>query len=225
MTNDEIRMTKERRMIPFGFRHSGFVICSDFGFRHSGFSSTTIQQMRYLLFILLLAPGCASYEYNVLRPQQLHVTDKPPVRLEQPPVTYDMVVADNDLVMTITNDTGDTLTLRADKSYVIDKTGASRAVRGMAIAPHSHIKFIFPPPKPYVRDDNPQVGFGFGAYDGGGMATGVGVGTGYGGGSVQNLDENVYWDWKGEGVVKFHFVFSDSKQTWEQDLIIDRKKK
>jgi hypothetical protein len=182
--------------------------------------------MRYaLLAILLLATGCAKYEYDLIQPVQQHIGQEPPVTLEQPPIRYEMVTDDSQLVVTMHNLTDTTLTLRQEKSYVIDKQGASRAVRGMAIAPKSYIRQTFPPPRPYVRDDGPNVGFGFGAYDGGGMATGVGVGTSTGGGQVQNLDENYYWEWDGEGQVRFHLVFSDDKNTYEHDLVIKRVKK
>lgn len=175
--------------------------------------------------LLLVTTGCAKYEYDILQPVQQHISSEPPVKLDQPPVSYEMVTDDSQLVVTMHNQTDTTLTLRPEKSYVIDKKGASRAVRGMAIAPKSYIKMTFPPPRPYVADDGPRVGFGFGAYDGGGMATGVGVGSGGGGGPVQNLDENVYWEWDGVGQVRFHFVFSDDKNLFEHDFVIDRVKK
>lgn len=179
--------------------------------------------MRPLLLLLpLLLTGCVKYEYDLIQPIQQHIGQEP-VALELSPVRYEFVADDSQLVVAMHNLTDTTLTLRQEKSYVIDKKGATRAVRGMAIAPRSYIRMIFPPPRPYVRDDSPRVGFGFGAYDGGGMATGVGVGTGYNG-PVQNLDENLYWEWNGQGQVRFHFVFSDDQTTWEHDLLIDRVK-
>lgn len=181
----------------------------------------------FLLLAVLMLVGCKSYEYDVIQPQPaLHVGTKQFVSTELSPLRYEMITVEDYLVMQIRNPTDRSVSLLPDKSYIIDQRGQSRSVNGLTIAPGSFIKLIFPPPRPYVRDEG---GFRFGVGTGIDTSGGFGtrLGTGYGGGgtsSVRNLDENYYWPWEGEGTVKFHFVFSDGKENFDHDLVIERKR-
>jgi hypothetical protein len=181
--------------------------------------------------LLALLTGCASYEYDLTQPAgaRVHIGTKDPAVAKIPPLRYELITVDSQLVMMIHNDTDAPITLRGDQSYLLDATGRSRNVRGLTIAPGSYGKFIFPPPKPYVPDSGIRLGVGTGIETAGGFHhRGVGTGVDYDSGGprqVQNLDDNYYWDWDDESAVKFHFVFNRSDGTaFTQDLVINRVK-
>ncbi len=188
--------------------------------------------MRYLPLLLLgLLAGCAHYEYDLTQPaaQQMHVGSDQSATTTIDPLRYEMITVESKLVMMIHNPTGQPITLDAARSYVLDADGRSRNVAGITVAPGSFAKFIFPPPKPYVRDSGGFV-FGSGIEPAGGFHHSAGIDSGagyYAGGprEVQNLDDNYYWDWDGETAVKFHFVFSDGSKSFTHDLTLQRVKK
>lgn len=179
----------------------------------------------------MLLTGCAHYEYDLIQPadHRLHAGTKNSATTTIEPLRYELITVESNLVMMIHNPTETPITLTPDKSYIVDADGRSRNVRGITIAPGGYAKFIFPPPKPYVRDDS-GVHFGFGTnietaggFHHGGAGSGVGYETG-GPRTVQGLDDNYYWDWDGETVVTFHFVFSDESKTFTHDLTLQRVK-
>ncbi len=188
--------------------------------------------MRYTILLLALLTGCTHYEYDLIKPadNRLHVGTKTSATTTIEPLRYELITVESKLVMMIHNPTDQPITLSPAKSYVLDPNGRSRNVQGITIAPGGYAKFIFPPPKPYVRDDS-GVHFGVGTsietaggfHHGRGLGTGVGYETG-GPRTVQNLDENYYWDWDGGTAVTFHFVFSDGDKTFTQDLTLQRVK-
>jgi len=185
--------------------------------------------MRYLPFLFLLLTGCAHYEYDLIQPmdQRLHAGTKEFATARIDPLRYELITAENRLVMEIRNPTDQPVALAGDKSYILDGSSRSRSVQGITIAPGSYVKFIFPPPKPYVQDDGGfRVGMGVetaGGFHDRNVGTGVGYDTG-GPRRIGNLDENYYWEWDDEDAVKFHFAYTSDGKSFAHDLVIKRTK-
>ena len=122
---------------------------------------------------ILLFTGCARYEYDVLEPPDLagHVGTESWVSLRrQGDIDYRVRTADDRLVMLIYNRGDETVRLLGDESALVDPSGESRPVAGATLPPGSHVKRIFPPPRPRVERFGPSIGIGIGA----------GYGAGYG---------------------------------------------
>jgi len=116
------------------------------------------------LSLLISAGGCARYEYELVEPREFtrHVGSSVDAVAEIDPLTYRLRSVDNRLVMRVYNNTDDSIELLGDRSSVVDPNGQSHPLQSMSIAPHSFIKLIFPPPKPYVYDNGPTFGVGVG---------------------------------------------------------------
>src|SRR5262245_50127092 len=98
----------------------------------------------------LLVGGCARYEYDVVRPDDLtgHVGTKEDVVFTRDPLEYRLRTADNRLVMRIYNPTDAPITLLGARSSVVDPDGQSHPLPSMTAAPESFIKLILPPLRP-----------------------------------------------------------------------------
>ena len=124
-------------------------------------------------FCLALTPGCARYEYDVLEPPELaaHVGTSSSVSLHrQGDIEYRLRTAGGRLVMLAHNRGDATVKLLGDDSALVDPRGESRPLAGATLPPGSHVKRIFPPPRPRVERYGPSIGIGIGA----------GYGAGYG---------------------------------------------
>jgi hypothetical protein len=188
-----------------------------------------------ILALLTLAGGCTKYEYDLVEPPELarHIGGERDEVVRVDPLVYHMRSYDNHLIIRIENPTDDPIRLLGDQSTVVDPGGQSHPLRTQTAAPHSFIKLILPPPRPYYR---PRSNIGFGI--------GVGMGLvyrrgGYWGGATfydpWDWDEpqyyalydpgNVaYWDWEGETEVKLNFVYERGERTFRHAFVFGRKK-
>ena len=112
---------------------------------------------------ILLATGCAKYDYVLLEPgdgEQLIVRDKRLV-VPQEPMTYRLGRVDGRLLVRIANPTDEPIRIVGERSYVVDPEGETHPIGGGTIAPHAYIDLILPPP-PQVYRSYPRYHFGAG---------------------------------------------------------------
>jgi hypothetical protein len=187
------------------------------------------------LALSTLVAGCATYEYDLVEPPDLarHIGTKADEVIKLDPLVYHLRSYDNHLVIRIENPGDDPIRLLGDQSTVVDPAGQSHPLRSQTAAPHSFIKLILPPPRPYYRSGS-NIGIGLG----------VGVGRVYGGhpywggaalydpwywdepryytlyepGSVD------YWDWNGETDVRLNLVYQRADRTFRDSFTFHRKK-
>ncbi|MGH7214220.1 MAG: hypothetical protein ACREIT_05605 [Tepidisphaeraceae bacterium] len=194
---------------------------------------TMIQLTHLTLFVvplLLLAAGagCANYEFDIVRPPEFarHIGRKGDTVFERDGLEYRMISYQNRLAVSVYNHGDDTIQLVGQRSSVVDPGGRSHPLRSQTIAPHSYVRFLLPPERPRV-DSGPRVGVGMGIGTGGrrGGFGGVGVGTDvYDHGGYVEDDSAYYWDWQGEGEVRFTIVYQRDEQTFEHDFVVRRGK-
>lgn len=183
-----------------------------------------------LLVFLLLAAGCASYEYDVVEPPQFfgHVTPKIEHTVSRPPLEYELRVRDNRLVMRVINNASGAITLSGTQSTVVDPEGRSRPLPTLTIAPGSFIQLTFPPPRPRVYyNTGPTFGVGAGTVimrsDASDLPRSPAVRTGqpvYL--RIADDDSVIFWDWNGEGEIRLLLVYQQGPETFTHDFVIRR---
>ena len=183
------------------------------------------------LLPLLFLVGCAKYEYDIVDPPDLtaHVGTKSDVVTEVDPLVYRWRTADNRLVVRVENPTDEPIMLLGERSTAVSPDGESHPLRGQTIAPHSHAKLILPPPRPRVYDSGPTFGVGVGVH-----SSTHHPHHGYPGHdpywdgprylAVYDDANAIYWDWKGETVVRLTLVYRRGDQTFSHPFTIRRKK-
>jgi hypothetical protein len=185
----------------------------------------------------LLGGGCARYEFDLVEPAELarHVGGKGEEVVPIDPLEYRLRAVEGRLVMNVINPTGDPVTLLGAQSYVVAPGGQSHPLRWQTIAPHTFVRLILPPMRPYYRA---------------GPTFGIGVGVGvshhhhYGGGfypypwmydpffdepryyTYYDESDVTYWEWKGESDVRIHLVYqrAGNAGTFSDDFTFHRKK-
>jgi hypothetical protein len=205
----------------------------------SRFSAAT----QLLLVPLLLAGGCARYEYDIVQPPELaaHVGANSWVVLRRGnDLEYRLRTADNRLVMLIDNRGERPVKLLGADSFVVDASGESHPLYSSTIPPGTYVKRIFPPPLPTMQRNGPTVG--------------VGVGAGYVGAmhvghahypyhypyphhslayddlepryyTVYDPNDRTYFDWPAEATVRFLFAFQrEGEDTFRHEFLIRRRK-
>ncbi|MCC6424349.1 MAG: hypothetical protein IT447_12805 [Phycisphaerales bacterium] len=170
-----------------------------------------------LTMLLLWCAGCATYEYDIVRPQELarHIGSQP-MAVQVEPLIYHLQSYDNRLVMQVQNPTADPITLLGDQSTAVDPDGQSHPLRSQTIAPGSFIKLILPPIPPRIERSGPSIG----------------IGIGYGRHDTcptpQYLtvyeDSALYWDWAGQTDAKINLVYERAGQRFAHSFIFARKK-
>jgi hypothetical protein len=193
-----------------------------------------IQSMRPFLPLLMLAcllvSGCAHYEYDIIRPQDLtaQVGTKEDVVFTRDPLEYRLRTVDNRLVMRIYNPTDAPITLLGDRSSVVDAGGQSHPLPSMTAAPQSFIKLILPPLRPYVERPSPSLEFGVGTVVSRNGHTYYHPGAPYYRPpqymAAYDVDSALYWDWSGETQIRMTLVFEQAEKTFEQEFAIQRRK-
>src|SRR5947207_207477 len=108
-----------------------------------------------LLTALPLLTGCATYEYDLLRPEQFvtHIPRKSEVKVTIDPLEYRFISYENHLVVRILNHADEPIQLLGSQSSAIDPNAEGHPLRTQTIAPATFIKLILPPPRPQFRDD------------------------------------------------------------------------
>ena len=124
-----------------------------------------------LLPLLLLLPGCVRYDYDVVQPSGLagRVGTKSWVSMRRDELEYRLRTVDDRLVMLVYNRGERPVKLLGADSAAVDPRGESHPLQSATILPGSHVRRIFPPPRPRVERYGPTFGIG------------AGVGYGYGG--------------------------------------------
>jgi hypothetical protein len=183
--------------------------------------------------LLFTLTGCATYEYDIVRPPdlRLHVFHDRDLVIQRAPLEYRLRAYEDRLVVRIYNSTQDTLKLVGDQSTVVDPTGQSHPLRGTAILPGTYIKLILPP-APHIEPAGPSVTFG--------MTYGVGYWHHpyygpywYGGYPYWNEPRYIvvyeagesYWTWHGETDVRVVLTFQRGNDVpFTQEWVFHRKK-
>jgi hypothetical protein len=184
------------------------------------------------ILLTTLLTGCARYEYGLTTPPDLarHIGAKTEEVIQRDPLEYRLRAVEDRLVMNIYNTTDDPIALLGDRSYVVAPSGQSHPLRSQTIAPHTFIKLILPPMRPFYREAGPTFGIGFG------------LSSGYGYRGFRNYDpffydyaepryytyydpsDATYWNWEGETDARLHLLFQRDKETFAQDFGFHRKK-
>ena len=184
------------------------------------------------LLLLLLATGCARYEYNIVQPPDLaaHIGSNTDQVVPRAPLEYRFRSYDNRLVIRIFNQSEDPISLIGERSIAVSPDGQSHPLRSQTIAPGSFIKIIFPPPEPRIYQPGPTFG--------------IGVGTSVGHYHRhphyhyhdpfpqdpryfvvwEDADPTYYWDWDGQSEVSATFVFKGPKDEFKHDWRFRRQK-
>jgi hypothetical protein len=184
-----------------------------------------------LLAAPLLLAGCATYEYDLLKPEQLatHIGRKQEVKIALDPLEYHFLAYENHLIVRIVNPTDDPIQLVGAQSAAIDPKGESHPLRTQTIPPGTFVKLILPPPRPTVYDPNPRIGFGIGVL---GAAGHPGYWDPYGSGfydepryyTVYDTADNSYWNWEGESTARLLLTFQRGEKTFRDEFTFGRKK-
>ncbi len=184
----------------------------------------------FVLMLLLLAGGCARYEFDLVAPPDLatHIGKDKESVIKRDELEYQMQAVESRLLMWVVNSTDDAIELLGPESTAVDPAGQSHPFRSQSIAPHSFVKLILPPMRPYYRA-GPTFGFGLGihAYRGRGA---------FGGGlydpfwdepryfAVVDEMDTLYWNWEDEGEARVRLTYRRGKEIFHHDFTFRRKK-
>ena len=180
--------------------------------------------------LLLLGGGCAKYEFDLVQPPDLatHIGRDTEKVLKRDELEYRMLSVDGRLLMHVVNATDDPIELLGPQSTAVDPSGQSHPFRSQTIAPHSFVKLILPPMRPYYRA-GPTFGIG------------VGVHAYHGSGSYWSewndpywdepryfamVDETdtLYWEWEGEGEARIRLTYRRGREEFHHEFTFRRKK-
>jgi len=185
-----------------------------------------------VFFLACLAGGCAHYEFKITSPPDMrrHVGTKEEVILRLDPLEYRMISFEDHLVIRIYNRSSATIQFLGEQSTVVDPSGQSHPLRGLAIPTGSFMKLVLPPMPHYLGASGPYIGVG------------MGVGYVYGGEWRDGLgfdnpmwtepryvavDEpgGVTWRWEGETDVRLLLSFqAGNEKPFTQEWVFHRKK-
>src|SRR5882762_9338797 len=126
----------------------------------------------FVVILSLLAGGCTRYEFDLAAPPDLatHIgRDKESV-VKRDELEYRMQAVESRLLMFVVNSTDDPIELIGQESTAVDPAGQSHSFHSQSIAPHSYVKLILPPMRPYYRA-GPTFGLGLGIHAYGGHSS------------------------------------------------------
>jgi hypothetical protein len=185
-----------------------------------------------LLLTLPLLTGCATYEYDLLKPEQFatHIPRKSEVKVTIDPLEYRFISYESHLIVRMLNHTDDPIQLLGGQSSAVDPNGESHPLRTQTIAAGTFIKLILPPPRPQFRDEGPHIGLGFGVY---GRAGRSGFYDPFYGSrfydepryyTVYDEADNFYWDWNDESTARLLLSFQRGGETFRHEFTFRRRK-
>ena len=183
---------------------------------------------RIYLTILLLLPlvGCASYEYDLLRPEELagRASSKEALVRTIGPIEYRMVTVENRLVIKMFNTSDQPIKLLAPESTIVDPDGQSRPVKASAIQPKSFARLVLPPVRPEYRATSSGAHYGPGVRRSDFGYTDTDLTETY---RLVDGGEN-YWNWSGESEARLVLVYEptdpQSPQRFTHRLTLKRVK-
>jgi len=178
----------------------------------------------------MLAGGCAKYEFDLVEPADLaaHVGRDKETVIKRDELEYRMQAVDSRLLMFVVNSTDDAIELIGPESTAVDPGGQSHPFRSQSIAPHSYVKLILPPMRPYYRT-GPTFGFGVGIHAERGCYP-------YGPWwydpfwdepmyfAVYDETDTLYWSWEGEGEARIRLTFRRGREVFHHNFVFRRKK-
>jgi hypothetical protein len=183
------------------------------------------------LLLPLLSAGCATYEYDIVRPEPLatHVGRKQEAKVTLDPLDYRFISYENHLILRIHNPTDDPIQLLGQQSAAIDPNGESHPLRTLTIAPGTFVKLILPPPRPQVYDEGPYIGFGVGVF---GRAD---PRDGWRDNRLADIDQpryytvydeanNFYWEWTKESDARLLLTYQRGNSTFHHEFTFRRVK-
>src|SRR4051812_38228397 len=184
----------------------------------------------FVIILMMLAGGCARYEFDLVEPTDLatHVGRDKESIVKRDELEYRMQAVDSRLLMYVVNSTDDAIELVGPESTAVDPAGQSHPFRSQSIAPHSFVKLILPPMRPYYRA-GPTFGLGVGihAYRGRGA---------FGGGwddpfwdepryfTVVDESDTLYWNWEGESDARVRLTYRRGREVFHHNFLFRRKK-
>jgi hypothetical protein len=184
-----------------------------------------------LALLPLFCTGCATYEYDLLKPEQFatHIGRKQEVKVALDPFEYHFLAYENHLIVRIFNPTDEPIQLVGAQSAAIDPKGESHPLRTQTIPPGTFVKLILPPPRPTVYDPNPRMGFGIGVF---GAAGHPGYWDPYASGfydepryyTVYDTADNSYWNWEGETTARLLLTYQRGEKTFHDEFTFARRK-
>lgn len=178
------------------------------------------------LGLVMALTGCAHYQYSLLQPGNApQVAGKQPLRVDYPPLLYQMAERSDRLAIQINNSTDTQVTLLGNRSYIVTPRGETRPVAGAVIAPHSFIGIVLPP-APIVYRAYPSfawgLGFGYPFYWGPGYADwGIYGAPGYYGPTDYYVSPANNWEWK-EGNVRMLLHYQQTTNTFDHQFLFNR---
>jgi hypothetical protein len=189
--------------------------------------------MRYsvLFASLLLIGGCARYEFDLVEPADLatHIGRDKDSILKREELEYRMQAVDSRLLMYVVNSTDDAIELIGPESTAVDPAGQSHPFRSQSIAPHSFVKLILPPMRPYYRA-GPTFGLGVGihAYRGGRYPYGAGFYDPFWDEpayfAVVDETDTLFWNWEGESDARVRLTFRRGREVFHHNFLFRRRK-
>lgn len=99
-----------------------------------------------LLAAALSLCGCVSYQYRLVEPKGVTqpISEQAAI-VSYAPLEYHLSKYHDRLLMEITNPTDEQITLRGERSSVVDPAGESHPLRGQVLAPRSFGRLLLPP--------------------------------------------------------------------------------
>jgi len=186
-----------------------------------------------LLIGLLFLSGCATYEFDLVRPPELarHVGEQREQVFKLDPLEYRMQAYENRLIVKIFNPTSDPILLLGSHSAVVDPAGESHPLPELNIAPQSWAKLILPPLRPQVQAYGPDVGFEFGVVGYRRWPHGYYAGSFYDPYDFEPRyyyvavpNEMRYWEWEGETDVRLLLTYGRGDGEFHHEFTFHRRK-
>lgn len=180
--------------------------------------------------ILLLAGGCATFEYDLVQPASVarHIGSKNEEIITLDSIEYRMITVDNRLVMRAYNTNDQPMTLNGDRSVLVDPDGQSHPLRTMTIAPRSFVKLILPPLPTRVERVGPSIGIGVGGVFGSARRARYYGYDYYGYDAPRYMviyDNDAYfWTWTNEGEVRLTLAYEQGQTSVRHEFVIARRK-
>jgi len=184
----------------------------------------------FIVVLLLLAGGCARYEFDLVDPPDLkaHIGRDKETIIKRDELEYRMQAVENRLLLHVVNPTDEPIELIGPESTAVDPAGQSHPFRSQSIAPHSYIKLILPPMRPYYRTA-PSFGIGVGihAYRGG-WPWAAGYYDPFSDEpvylTVVDETDTLYWEWEDEGEARIRLTFRRGREVFHHNFTFRRKK-
>ncbi len=182
-----------------------------------------------LIFILMLAGGCATYEYDLVQPADLsrHIAKDDAVFMRDA-IEYRLNSIESRLILRAYNTTGEPMTLDGEKSFVVDEHDQSHPLRSITIAPHSYMKMILPPPPTRIERVGPSIGIGIGGVYGDARRSAV-YGWDYYGYDYPHYlaiydEPPYYWTWNNESDVRLTLYYEQGQNVIRHEFVFSRRK-